>query len=158
MVSPLIVSSHNTMHGQDIETDFLPTFREKLEVYAKVAQHLLEEYRSVFQIAYLGKGISALGARGNPVTYDRFMCRILLLQRMEAALRPRELNLVYGPSGTEKAYKSTIRKQNKQCGTWLCPDTERFVLIPGVNSGGKATSVRTFSHTPTKERPYRCVR
>lgn len=127
-------------HEQDAEADILTVIQEKLEVSAKVAKRLLEEYRTVFQIESLGERVFDLGCSGDPArAYDRFMRRTLLLQRMEEVLSPRELNLVRcylgigqpseqgmtfqelairlnynGPSGAEKAYKSAIRKLRKQ--------------------------------------------
>ena len=127
-------------HEQDAEADILTVIQEKLEVSAKVAKRLLEEYRTVFQIESLGERVFDLGCSGDPArAYDRFMRRTLLLQRMEEVLSPRELNLVRcylgigqpneqgmtfqelairlnynGPSGAEKAYKNAIRKLRKQ--------------------------------------------
>ena len=127
-------------HEQDAEADILTVIQEKLEVSAKVAKRLLEEYRTVFQIESLGERVFDLSCGGDPArAYDRFMRRTLLLQRMEEVLSPRELNLVRcylgigqpneqgmtfqelairlnynGPSGAEKAYKSAIRKLKKQ--------------------------------------------
>ena len=127
-------------HEQDAEADILTVIQEKLEVSAKVAKRLLEEYRTVFQIESLGERVFDLSCGGDPArAYDRFMRRTLLLQRMEEVLSPRELNLVRcylgigqpneqgmtfqelairlnynGPSGAEKAYKSAIRKLRKQ--------------------------------------------
>ncbi|HIT57671.1 MAG TPA: sigma-70 family RNA polymerase sigma factor, partial [Candidatus Galloscillospira stercoripullorum] len=127
-------------HEQDAEADILTVIQEKLEVSAKVAKRLLEEYHTVFQIESLGDRVFDLGCGGDPArAYDRFMRRTLILQRMEEVLSPRELNLVRcylgigqpneqgmtfqelairlnynGPSGAEKAYKSAIRKLRKQ--------------------------------------------
>ena len=127
-------------HEQDAEADILTVIQEKLEVSAKVAKRLLEEYHTVFQIESLGDRVFDLGCGGDPArAYDRFMRRTLLLRRMEEVLSPRELNLVRcylgigqpneqsmtfqelairlnynGPSGAEKAYKSAIRKLKKQ--------------------------------------------
>ena len=127
-------------HEQDAEADILTAIQEKLEVSAKVAKRLLEEYRTVFQIESLGERVFDLGCGGDPArAYDRSMRRTLLLQRMEEVLSPRELNLVRcylgigqpneqgmtfqelairlnynGPSGAEKAYKNAIRKLRKQ--------------------------------------------
>lgn len=127
-------------HEQDTEANLLPAIQEKLEVSAKVARRLLEEYRTVFQVECLGEGVFDLGYGGDPArVYDRFMRRTLLLQRMEEVLKPRELSLVRcylgigqpneqgmtfqelairlnynGPSGAEKAYKAAIRKLRKQ--------------------------------------------
>ena len=129
-----------THEQENAETDLLTAIQEKLEVSAKVAKRLLEEYRTVFQIESLGEGVFDLGCGGDPArVYDRFVRRTLLLQRMEEVLKPRELNLVRcylgidqpneqgmtfqelairlnynGPSGAEKAYKSAIRKLRKQ--------------------------------------------
>ena len=127
-------------HERDIETDLLPAIQEKLTVSPKVARHLLEEYRTVFQVECLGEGVFDLGYGGDPArAYDRFVRRTLLLQRMEGVLSPRELNLVRcylgigqpneqgmtfqelairlnynGPSGAEKAYKSALCKLKKE--------------------------------------------
>ena len=84
-----------THEQEDAEEDLLTAIQEKLEVSAKVAKRLLEEYRTVFQIESLGEGVFDLGCGGDPAkAYDRFMRRTLLLQRMEEVLSPRELNLV----------------------------------------------------------------
>ena len=127
-------------HEQDAETEILTAIQEKLEVSAKVAKRLLEEYHTVFQIESLGERVFDISFGGDPAkAYDRFMRRTLLLQRMEEVLKPRELNLVRcylgigqpneqgmtfqelairlnynGPSGAEKAYKNAIRKLRKQ--------------------------------------------
>ena len=127
-------------HEQDTEANLLTAIQAKLEVSAKVAKRLLEEYRTVFQIESLGERVFDISFGGDPAkAYDRFIRRTLLLQRMEEVLKPRELNLVRcylgigqpneqgmtfqelairlnynGPSGAEKAYKSAIRKLRKQ--------------------------------------------
>ena len=129
-----------THEQEDAEEDLLTAIQEELEVSAKVAKRLLEEYRTVFQIDSLGERVFDLGCGGDPArAYDRSMRRTLILQRMEEILSPRELNLVRcylgigqpneqsmtfqelairlnynGPSGAEKAYKSAIRKLRKQ--------------------------------------------
>ena len=129
------------IHEQEnAEEDLLTVIQEKLEVSAKVAKRLLEEYRTAFQIESLGERVFDLSCGGDPArAYDRFMRRTLLLQRMGEVLSPRELNLVRcylgigqpneqsmtfqelairlnynGPSGAEKAYKAAIRKLRKQ--------------------------------------------
>ena len=125
---------------ENAEEDLLTVIQEKLDVSAKVAKRLLEEYRTVFQIESLGERVFDLSCGGDPArAYDRFMRRTLLLQRMGEVLSPRELNLVRcylgigqpneqsmtfqelairlnynGPSGAEKAYKAAIRKLRKQ--------------------------------------------
>ncbi len=82
-------------HEQNDETDLLPAIQEKLSVSAKVAKRLLEEYRTVFQIEYLGERVFDLGYDGDPArACDRSMRRTLLLQHMEEVLTPRELILV----------------------------------------------------------------
>ena len=94
------------------------------------------ECQALFQSADLGDRVLEVSGGGDPAkAYDRYMRRVLLLQRMEEVLAPRELNLVRcylglgqpeeqgmtfqelairlnynGPSGAEKAYKSAIRK------------------------------------------------
>ena len=129
-------------HEQDTDADLLTAIQEKLEVSAKVAKRLLEEYHTVFQIEFLGERVFDIGFGGDPAkAYDRFTRRTLLLQRMQEVLKPRELNLVHcylrigqpneqgmtfqelsirlnynGPSGAEKAYKSAIRKLRKHLG------------------------------------------
>lgn len=129
-----------THEQEDAEEDLLTAIQEKLEVSAKVAKRLLEEYRTLFQIESLGEGVFDLGCGGDPAkAYDHFIRRTLLLQCMEEVLSPRELNLVRcylgtgqpneqsmtfqelairlnynGPSEAEKAYKSAIRKLRKQ--------------------------------------------
>ena len=129
------------IHEQEnAEEDLLTVIQEKLDVSAKVAKRLLEEYRTVFQIESLGERVFDLSCGGDPArAYDRFMRRTLLLQRMGEVLSPRELNLVRcylgigqpneqsmtfqelairlnynGPSGAEKAYKAASRKRRKQ--------------------------------------------
>ena len=121
---------------RNTEADLLSAIQEKLDVSAKVAGRLLEEYRTVFQVEPLGDRVFDVSGGGDPArAYDRFMRRTLLFQRMEEVLTPRDLNLVRcylgigqpeersmtfqelavwlnynGPSGAEKAYKSAIRK------------------------------------------------
>ena len=94
--------------------------------------------------------VFSISCGGDPaVTYDRLMRRMLLMQRMEEVLTPRELNLVRsylgigqpdevgltfqelairlnynGPSGAEKAYKAALRKLKRDLyggayGRWL---------------------------------------
>ena len=82
-------------HEQDTEANLLTAIQAKLEVSAKVAKRLLEEYRTVFQIESLGERVFDISFGGDPAkAYDRFMRRTLLLQLMEEVLKPRELNLV----------------------------------------------------------------
>ena len=151
-------------HEQDTEADLLTAIQEKLEVSVKVAKRLLEEYHTVFQIESLGESVFDISFGGDPAkTYDRFMRRTLLLQRMEEVLKPRELNLVRcylgigqpneqsmtfqelairlnynGPSGAEKAYKSAIRKLRQYLhggdyGRWL--DIQRTIQYARREAG-----------------------
>ena len=122
----------------------------ELNVSAKVAGALIKEYRTLCGARQLGDAVFSVSCGGDPaVAYDRLMRRILLLQRVEEVLTPRELNLVRsylgigqpdevgmtfqelaiylnynGPSGAEKAYKSALRKLKKDLygrayGRWL---------------------------------------
>ena len=122
----------------------------ELNVSAKVAGALIKEYRTLFCVRQLGDDVFSVSCGGDPaVAYDRLMRRTLLLQRMEEVLTPRELNLarsylgigqpdevgmtfqelaIYlnynGPSGAEKAYKTALRKLEKDLyggayGRWL---------------------------------------
>ena len=128
----------------------------QLGVSQAVAWSLLQECQTLFQSVDLGDRVLEVNGSGDPAkAYDRYMRRVLLLQRMEEVLSPRELNLVRcylglgqpeeqgmtfqelairlnynGPSGAEKAYKSAIRKlkQNRHGGAygmWL--DVQRAI-------------------------------
>ena len=121
-----------------------------LNVSAKVAGALIKEYRTLFCVQQLGDDVFSVSCGGDPVVaYDRLVHRMLLMQRMEQVLTPRELNLVRsylaigqpdeagmtfhelairlnynGPSGAEKAYKTALRKLKKDLyggvyGRWL---------------------------------------
>ena len=122
----------------------------ELNVSAKVAGALIKEYRTLFCVRQLGDDVFSVSCGGDPtVAYDHLMRRMLLMQRMEQVLTPRELNLVQsylgigqpdelgmtfqelaiylnynGPSGAEKAYKAALRKLKKDLyggayGRWL---------------------------------------
>ena len=122
----------------------------ELNVSAKTAKSLLNDYQTLFCVRQLGDDVFSISCGGDPtVAYDHLMRRTLLLQQMENALTPRELNLVCsylgigqrdddgmtfqelairlnynGPSGAEKAYKSALRKLKKDLyggvyGGWL---------------------------------------
>ena len=122
----------------------------ELNVSAKVAGALIKEYRTLFCARQLGDDVFSVSCGGDPtVAYDHLMRRMLLMQRMEQVLTPRELNLVRsylgigqrdddgmtfqelairlnynGPSGAEKAYKAALRKLKKDLyvgayGRWL---------------------------------------
>ena len=123
---------------------------EKLRVSSKAAEVLLKEYHALCGVRQLGDDVFSVSCGGDPtVAYDHLMRRTLLLQQMENALTPRELNLVCsylgigqrdddgmtfqelairlnynGPSGAEKAYKAALRKLKKDLyggayGQWL---------------------------------------
>ena len=122
----------------------------ELNVSAKTAKSLLNDYQTLFCVRQLGDDVFSVNCGGDPtVAYDHLMRRTLLLQQMENALTPRELNLVQsylgigqpdelgmtfqelaiylnynGPSGAEKAYKAALRKLKKDLyggayGRWL---------------------------------------
>ena len=122
----------------------------ELNVSAKTAKSLLNDYQTLFCVRQLGDDVFSVSCGGDPtVAYDHLMRRTLLLQQMENALTPRELNLVCsylgigqrdddgmtfqelairlnynGPSGAEKAYKAALRKLKKDLyggayGQWL---------------------------------------
>lgn len=112
----------------------------ELNVSAKTAKLLLNDYQTLFCVRQLGDDVFSVSCGGDPtVAYDHLMRRTLLLQQMENALTPRELNLVCsylgigqrdddgmtfqelairlnynGPSGAEKAYKAALRKLKKR--------------------------------------------
>ena len=122
----------------------------ELNVSAKVAGALIKEYQTLCCTRQLGDDVFSVSCGGDPtVAYDHLMRRMLLMQRMEQVLTPRELNLVRsylgigqrdddgmtfqelairlnynGPSGAEKAYKAALRKLKKDLyvgayGRWL---------------------------------------
>lgn len=121
------------------ESELTKAVCEKLKVSSKSAEALLKEYQTLCCTRQLGDAVFSASCGGSPaVAYDRLMRRILLLQRMEEVLTPRELNLVRsylgigqpdevgmtfqelairfnynGPSGAEKAYKAALRKLEK---------------------------------------------
>ena len=132
------------------ETELTKAVCEKLKVSSKAAEVLLKEYRTLFCVQQLGDDVFSVSCGGDPVVaYDRLVHRMLLMQRMEEVLTPRELNLVRsylaigqpdevgmtfqelairlnynGPSGAEKAYKAALRKLKKDLyggayGRWL---------------------------------------
>lgn len=111
----------------------------ELNVSAKTAKSLLNDYQTLFCVRQLGDDVFSVSCGGDSaVAYDRLMRRTLLMQRMAEVLTPRELNLVRsylgigqsdelgmtfqelaiylnynGPSGAEKAYKAALRKLKK---------------------------------------------
>ena len=116
------------------EAELLSHIMESLRVSESVARSLMLESRTLFQSYDLGGQVFIVSCGGDPAkAYDHQMQRKLLFQRIEEVLSPRELNLVRchlgigqpeeqgmtfqelaillnynGPSGAEKAYKSTI--------------------------------------------------
>ena len=138
------------------EAALIPRIMGQLGVSQAVALGLLLECQALFQSVDLGDQVFEVSGGGDPAkAYDRHMGRVLLLQRMEEVLSPRELNLVRcylgigqpeeqgmtfqelairlnynGPSGAEKAYKSAIRKLKQNLhggmyGLWL--DVQRVI-------------------------------
>ena len=116
----------------------------ELNVSAKTAKSLLNDYQTLFCVRQLGDDVFSVSCGGDPtVAYDH------LMRRMEQVLTTRELNLVRsylgigqrdddgmtfqelairlnynGPSGAEKAYKAALRKLKKDLyvgayGRWL---------------------------------------
>ena len=76
----------------------------ELNVSAKVAGALINEYRTLFCVRQLGDDVFSVSCGGDPaVAYDRRTRRTLLLQRMEEVLTPRELNLVRSYLGIGQA-------------------------------------------------------
>ena len=121
-----------------------------MSVSEKVARALLVDYLMFFRDIELDANEFSVSIGGDPAkAYDRRMQRVLLFQRIEEVLKPRELNLVRyylgiglpdekgmtfkelaiqlnynGPSGAEKAYKAALRKLKKELhsgayGQWL---------------------------------------
>ena len=145
-----------TEEEQVSEAMLIPRIMEQLGVSQAVARSLLQECQTLFQSVDLGDQVFKVSGGGDPAkAYDRYMRRILLLQRMEEVLSSRELNLVRcylgvgqpeeqgmtfrelairlnynGPSGVEKTYKSAIRKLKQNLhggayGVWL--DVQRAI-------------------------------
>lgn len=128
------------------DTELVKAVREGLNVSAKAAKSLLNDYRTLFYVRQLGDDVFSVSCGGDPaVAYDRHMRRTLLLQQIENVLTPRELNLVCsyhgigqpddtgitfqelairlnynGPSGAEKAYKTALRKLKKELYSGAC--------------------------------------
>ena len=144
-VAKLCVTNDNNSDEQIISK-----IQKELRVSEKVARALLVDYLTFFQDIELDANEFRISIGGDPAkAYDRRMRRVLLFQRMEEVLKPRELTLVRhyhgiglpnekgmtfqklaaqlnynGPSGAEKAYKAAIRKLNKEIhagayGEWL---------------------------------------
>ena len=121
------------------DTGLVKAVRGELNVSAKTAKSLLNDYQTLFCVRQLGDDVFSVSCGSDPaVAYDRRMRWTLLLQRMEEVLTPRELNLVCsylgigqlddtgmtfqelairlnynGPSGAEKAYKAALQKLKK---------------------------------------------
>ena len=144
-VAHLCAEAQNTS-----EAELTKAVCEKLKVSSKAAEALLKEYQALCRARQLGDDVFSVSCGGDPaVAYDRLVRRMLLMQRMEEVLTPRELNLarsylgigqpdevgmtfqelaIYlnynGPSGAEKAYKAALRKLKRDLyggayGRWL---------------------------------------
>ena len=144
-VAKLCVTNDNNADEQIISK-----IQKELSVSAKVARALLVDYLMFFRDIELDANEYRVSIDGDPArAYDRRMQRVLLFQRIEEVLKPRELTLVRhyhgiglpnekgmtfqklavqlnynGPSGAEKAYKAAIRKLKKELhsgayGQWL---------------------------------------
>ena len=133
-VAKLCVTNDNNSDEQIISK-----IQKELRVSEKVARALLLDYLMFFQDIELDVNEFRISIGGDPAkAYDRRMRRVLLFQRMEEVLKPRELTLVRhyhgiglpnekgmtfqklaaqlnynGPSGAEKAYKAALRKLKK---------------------------------------------
>ena len=148
----------------------------ELNVSAKTAKSLLNDYQTLFCVRQLGDDVFSVSCGGDPtVAYDHLMRRTLLLQQMENALTPRELNLVCsylgigqrddgmtfqelairlnynGPSGAEKAYKTALRKLKKDLyggayGRWL--SAQKAIRA------AKAEAEQEAGHDTTPQRPW----
>lgn len=132
------------------DEQLISKIQKELRVSEKVARALLVDYLMFFRDIELDANEFRISFSGDPAkAYDRRMQRLLLHQRIEEVLKPRELTLVRhyhgiglpngegvtfqklavqlnynGPSGAEKAYKSAIRKLKKDLhsgayGEWL---------------------------------------
>ena len=139
-----------TTNDDNSDKHFISKIQKELSVSEKVARALLVDYLMFFQDIELDANEFRISVGGDPAkAYDRRMQRMLLFQRIEEVLKPRELNLVWyylgiglpdekgmtfkelatqlnynGPSGAEKAYKAAIRKLKKEIhagayGEWL---------------------------------------
>ena len=149
--SQLRTVAHLCAEGWDSsDAELVKVVCGELNVSAKVAGALIKEYRTLCGARQLGDAVFSVSCGGDPaVAYDRLMRRILLLQRVEEVLTPRELNLARsylgigqpdevgmtfqelairlnynGPSGAEKAYKAALRKLKRDLyggayGRWL---------------------------------------
>ena len=121
------------------EVELVKAVCGELNVSAKTAKSLLNDYQTLFCVQQLGDDVFLISCGGDlAVAYDRHMRRTLLLQQIENVLTPRELNLICsylgigqpddtgmtfqelairlnynGPSGAEKAYKTALRKLKK---------------------------------------------
>ena len=146
------------------DAELFPRIMESLLVSKSVARSLLLESQTLFQSIDLGDRVFEVSGGGDPAkAYDRYMRRVLLFQRIEEVLTPRELNLVRcylgigqsnqqgmtfqdlavrlnynDPSGAEKAYKSAIRKLKQNLhggayGVWL--DVQRAIREAQRNVG-----------------------
>ena len=132
------------------DEQIISKIQKELSVSEKVARALLVDHLMFFWDIELDANEYRVSIGGDPAkAYDRRMQRVLLFQRIEEVLKPRELTLVRhyhgiglpnekgmtfqklaaqlnynGPSGAEKAYKAAIRKLKKEIpsgayGQWL---------------------------------------
>ena len=146
----------------------------ELNVSAKTAKSLMNDYQTLFCVRQLGDDVFSVSCGGDPaVAYDRLMRRTLLMQRMEEVLTPRELNLVRsylgigqpdevgmtfqelaiylnynGPSGAEKAYKAALRKLKKDLygGTY-----SRWLSAQKAIRAAKAEAEQAAGHGTTPQ-------
>ena len=176
--SQLRTVAHLCAEGWDSsDAELVKVVCGELNVSAKVAGALIKEYRTLCGARQLGDAVFSVSCGGDPaVAYDRLMRRILLLQRVEEVLTPRELNLVRsylgigqpdevgmtfqelvirfnynGPSGAEKAYKAALRKLKKDLyggayGRWL--SAQKAIRA------AKAEAEQAVGHDATPQRTW----
>ena len=111
-----IAMYHFYAAGRFFELDYLRRLKKRNETHFAVAAHdcfnseqFWDEmrslqsldmepftvYRTLFCVRQLGDDVFSVSCGGDPaVAYDRLVHRMLLMQRMEEVLTPRELNLV----------------------------------------------------------------
>ena len=149
----------------------------ELNVSAKTAKSLLNDYQTLFCVRQLGDDVFSVSCGGDPTAaYDHLMRRALLLQQMENALTPRELNLVCsylgigqpdevgmtfqelviwlnynGPSGAEKAYKAALRKLKKDL---YGGDYGRWLSAQEAIRAAKAEAEQEAGHDTTPQRTW----
>lgn len=156
------------------DNQFISKIQTELRVSEKVARALLVDYLMFFRDIELDANEYRVSIGGDPAkAYDRRMQRILLFQRIEEVLKPRELNLVRyylgiglpdekgmtfqklavqlnynGPSGAEKAYKAAIRKLKKEIHSGAYG---QWIAIQKAIDKARAEAAANFGHYATSQ-------